>query len=42
MNQETKKRQYVLTKRNGRIYKVYLADLLSIKHLKKRLTPKVP
>lgn len=42
MKQQRAKLQYVVAKRNGKTYKVFLSDLKGIKVFTKRLLPKVP
>jgi hypothetical protein len=42
MKQVNAKLQYILTKRNGRCYKVFLNDLKNIQIIKQRQKPKVP
>lgn len=42
MKQNTNKREFIITKRNGRCYRVFLKDLISIRLFKKKQCPKVP
>ena len=42
MKHQATKLQYIVGKRNGRFYKIFLNDLKSIKVKSKKLRPKVP
>lgn len=42
MKGENTKLQYIVGKRNGKVYRIYLKDLKMIRPVGKKITPKVP